>query len=568
MNESVSKSEREIFSARALLVPDRKFFFLAAIYGVGIGILTLAVPIAVQALLNTVVNTALTPFILLLAGLLFAVLFISAVLMASRDYAMEIFQRRFLARISSEAALRLTHADQPHMDGINRAELVNRFFEIMHVQKNVPALLTEGFFIGLQAIIGLVVVSFYHPFLFIYNVLFAAALFFIWRIWSKTAIRKAVALSDSKYALVQWLEEMARINQTFKSTRSISFALGQTDQETANYLAHKKSYFRTTFAQNLAFLGLYCVASAALLGLGGVLVAQNQLSLGQLVGAELIMSAIFYSTSKLGYYARIYYDLRANLHKLNYFFSLPLEKIEGTLSLSNMPSRAIDFSGVAVPYRGHEFIFDCGFASTDKVLVKTDESACSKIFLDLVKGYRQPKRGRIIVGGQDLSDFDLHDLRDRVLSVDSLSVVEGGIRRFFDLYAPGATQAEIMAALRLVELDELIVKLPEGVNTHIVPSGYPLLQDEVLRLKLAAVIAAKPAVLVIAEIFDIVPFQLRKRILQHLCEQKDTLLIVFTNRKEWGFFDRYMLMGKSGTHIFKDAAEMKAHQELQSSEQA
>lgn len=562
-----SKKAAPAFAMSSILKPDRPYFILAAIYGVGIGILTLAVPVAVQALLNTVVNTALTPFIVLLAGLLFVVLLISVSLIACRDYAMELFQRRFLARIASEAALRLTHADQPHMDGINRAELVNRFFEIMHVQKNVPALLTEGFFIALQAIIGLVVVSFYHPFLFVYNMLFTGALFLIWQVWSKRAIRQAVVLSDSKYALVQWLEEIARVNQTFKSERAISYALEQTDHQTAGYLSCKKAYFKTTFAQNIAFLFLYCIASAGLLGLGGVLVAGNQLSLGQLIGAELIMAAIFYSTSKLGYYARIYYDLQANLHKLGYFFRLPLESHNGSDILDQNISPSIDFKDVVLPYRGHHFNFSCHLAANSKVLVKSSEAAGSKLFLDLIKGYRLPSQGHVLLAGHEIHSYDLHMLRNHVLSVDSVSVVEGTIRRFFDLYAPNVSQADIVSALQMVELDKVIDALPQGLSTPIVPSGYPLLHDEVIRLKLAAVLAAKPAVLVVTEIFDTVPFQTRKRILQNLCQIEDMMLVCFTNRREWSFFDQYLIMDKIGTHSFATAPLLRLHEEAHMSEQ-
>jgi putative ABC transport system ATP-binding protein len=561
---SIDKYEGNLVS---ILKPDKRFFLLASVYGVGIGILTLAGPIAVQALLNTVVNTAITPFIILLAALLFVVLLLSITLIACRDYAMELFQRRFFARISSEAALRLTHADQRHMDGINRAELVNRFFEIMHVQKNVPALLTDGFFIGLQSIVGLVVVSFYHPFLFVYNIFFVGCLLLIWKIWYKAAIKKALALSDSKYAIVQWLEEMARVNHSFKSEQSIKFALERTDNYTSSYLSKKKSYFRTTFTQNVAFLLLYSIASACLLGLGGVLVAKSQLSLGQLVGAELIMSAIFYSTSRLGYYARIYYDLRTNLHKLSYFFKLPLENNAGKLVMDHTIERRAAFDNVITNYRNHSFNFSCDLNNNSKVLIKTSDAAGSKLFLDLIKGYRQPDQGRISIGGHELADFDYHRLRNNILSVDSISVVEGSINRFFNLYAPNLTQAQINAALQLVELDQIVNDLPRGLNTHIVPSGYPLLQDEIIRLKLAAIIAAKPAILVITEIFDIVPYQLRKRILKQLCQNPEMMLITFTNRKEWHFYDQYILMDEEGTHNFTDAAAMKNYLETQHLEQ-
>jgi putative ABC transport system ATP-binding protein len=550
-----------------ILKPDKRFFGLATVYGIGIGVLTLSVPIAVQALLNTVVNTALTPFIALLAVLLFAVLLVAATLMACRDYAMELFQRRFLARLSSEAALRLTHADQPHMEGINRAELVNRFFEIMHVQKNVPALMTEGFFIALQTIVGLVVVSFYHPFLFLYNLLFVGILFLIWQMWSKKAIRRAIALSDNKYALVQWLEEIARVSQTFKSGNAITHAMEQTDNQTAAYLRCKKAYFKATFSQNIAFLTLYCVANAGLLGLGGILVARNQLSLGQLIGAELIMSAVFYSVSKLGYYARIYYDLYANLDKLNYFFRLPLEKHHGRQILAKQTAAQISFADVVLPYRGHRFHFNATLYQGSNVLAKSSDAATSKLFVDLLKGYRLPEQGHVTINGNDLSDYDLHDLRNHILSVDSVSIVEGSIRRFFDLYKADLSQAEIMSALELVELDKVVQALPKRLETHVVPSGYPLLQDEVIRLKLAAVLAAKPLALIITEVFDAVPFAQRKRIMQSLCAIENMTLICFTNRKEWSFFDSYLILDKGMTHNFASALQLIQHEDAQTMEQ-
>lgn len=546
---------------RRILRPDKSFFYLALIYGIGIALLTLAVPVSVQVLLNTVVNTRLAHFVLILAGFLFLLLLVFAILIAFRDYAMELFQRRFLARLAAEATLRLTHADQSYMESINRAELVNRFFEIMHVQKSVPDLLSGGFFIALQALVGMTVVSFYHPFLFIYNVVFMLSLYLCWVIWSKTAIRKAYALSDSKYDLVQWLEEIARVDLAFKSTEAITFAVEETNKYTEAYLVRKKSFFRTTFVQNIAFLVLYGIASAGLLGLGGVLVTRDQLSLGQLVGAELIMSVVFYGLSKLGYYARIYYELLASINKLGYFYNLPLEERDGTFDFpTERKTVDIAFENVSVVYRNHRFSFNCRLPANAKVLAKSIDSTGSKLFLDLVKAYRPPNQGRILMAGQDLKDYNTHGLRSSILAVENMTIVEGTIRGAFYLQTPKATLSEIMSTLQLVELDDVISKLPQGLDTHLVPSGYPLLQDEVIRLKLAAAVLANPAILVLTEMLDTVPYQLRKRILMQLCTSSDMMIICFTNRKEWEFFEHYLFMDETGTYQFNSLFDYQLYE--------
>lgn len=54
-----------------LLGPERDFYILAILYGVGISLLTLATPISVQMLINTVANTALATPLIVLSGTLF-----------------------------------------------------------------------------------------------------------------------------------------------------------------------------------------------------------------------------------------------------------------------------------------------------------------------------------------------------------------------------------------------------------------------------------------------------------------------------------------------------------------
>lgn len=546
---------------RLVLYPEKQFFLLAIIYGLGIGLLTLAVPISVQALLNTVINTALPHFILLLSIILFMVLLISSVLTACRDYAMELFQRRFMARLAAEVSLRITHSDQRYMQGINRAELVNRFFEIMHVQKNVPNLLAEGFFIALQCFVGVVAVSFYHPFLFVYNVLFLGSLYCIWKIWSGRARQQAIALSDGKYVLVQWLEELARVNKIFKSENTIRYALKKTDSCTAHYLKEAQAFFRSTFSQNLGFLFLYSIASASLLGLGGLLVTRNELTLGQLVGAELIMSAVFYGISKLGYYCRVYYELSASVHKLGYFFRLPLEQNKGTLLLGNTTfgnTPLLSFQQVSGEHRKHPFFMDFSINSGEKWLAGSAFLFSSQIFVDSIKSYRSPEQGQILVAGQALEDYELHHLRSKFLAVDSFGIAEGTIRECFHLYSPEATQAEIMAFLALVELDDVIQHLPDGLDTRISPSGYPLLQEEIVRLKLAALLLAKPSLLVITEVMDTVPHHRRERILMRLCEDKALTFICFTLFSKWEFFDHYLFMDENGSAVFDDAKQFQS----------
>ncbi|MFX9193234.1 hypothetical protein ABTN81_19855, partial [Acinetobacter baumannii] len=78
---------------------------------------------------------------------------------------------------------------------------------------------------------------------------------------------------------------------------------------TAEYVSLHRAHFRYTFTQTLCLLLLYACASAGLLTLGGMLIIAGELSIGQLVAAELILSGVFYGIAQLGNYLETFYDL-------------------------------------------------------------------------------------------------------------------------------------------------------------------------------------------------------------------------------------------------------------------
>jgi putative ABC transport system ATP-binding protein len=550
---------------KLILKPERAYYGVAVIYSVATSILMLAVPVSVQALINTVVNTKMEYFIYVLASILFFILLVSVTLFLCREYVMELFQRRFFARITAEATLRLVASDQRHVETINRAELVNRFFEVMHVQKIVPSLLTHGFSVLLQMTVGLIVVSFYHPFLLIFNVIFLFTLYLIWGLWAPRATQASLRLSESKYDLVHWMEEIARANNYFKSEKTIQYGLDKIDEKTQIYLKSSKRFFRYTFSQSAAFLIVFCLANAALLGLGGALVAEAQLSIGQLIGAELIMSTIFYNLLRIGSYTRMYYELCASLEKIGLFYQLPTEEMSGTLRV-NDNNIDINFRNLTTEYRGHIFRFEMQIPSGKKVLIRSQEPSGSKVFIDLLKGYNTTSYDKILVNGVPLPDYDLHALRENILVIDNFTIVEGTIRELFQILSPDIQTDDIHMFLDITGLNNIIGNLPQGIDTPLSPTGYPLLPEEIIGVKLAVVMAAAPAVIVITEVLDYLPMSSRNTILKHICQTPNLTLICFSNKKQSSIFNDYYYVGPDATRSFATIELLSLHEDKMNQE--
>ncbi len=122
------------------------------------------------------------------------------------------------------------------------------------------------------------------------------------------------------------------------------------------------------------------------------------------------------------------------------------------------------------------------------------------------------------------------------------------------------TQEKILSALKLVELDQVINLLPEGIENLMPPSGYPFLDHEILRLKLAVALASTPKILVITEIFDLVPLKLRSRILRELCKIEDMILVYFTRLKEEDCFHQYLFFHQGETQSFSTVESFQKYQ--------
>jgi putative ABC transport system ATP-binding protein len=542
-----------------ILSPEKKFYSTAIVYGIAISFLTLAIPVSVQTLITTVANTSLLRPVVTISIILFLLLIFSGILNALQVRLVEIFEQRFFARITSEILMRNVYAKYSYFEGINRAELVNRYFEIMAIQKNVPILLTSGFSLILQTVVGFIVVSLYHPAFLAFNLVFIFLIYVVLKIWGGRAIRASVRLSESKYDIAQWLEEMAMSNSFFKSEKYIMHAVKKTDDLTNKYILNRKRSFGYSFAQTVSLLIIYAIASSGLLGIGGYLVINSQLSLGQLVAAELILSAIFYGMSKFGYYLGLVYELIASCEKLSYFYNIPLEDEGGKLAANK--SVGIKFDETEYEYCNDIVKFNFDIKPSEKIMASAISYKGERAFVNLVKRHGKASKGEVLIGKDNIVDYNIHKLREDIIVLDSMLIFECTINKYIRISAPNATSAEISEAIKFVGLDKVIDGLEDGLSTELLPTGFPLSSNEILRLKLAAALLANPKILILTEIFDTIPYKQRQKIITNICKIPELTFIYFSNRKDIISFDRYLYLTTKNCYFFDKVEDLREAEE-------
>ncbi len=497
-------SARPTDQIRALFHEERSTLWVIIIYSVAIGLLSLVVPVAVQALVNTVAfGTVLQPLVVLTAIVL-VVLAFAGVLTAMRTYMVEIMQRRLFARISAQIMHKLLHVRKDAFDSMHGPELVNRFFDIITVQKAAAFLLIDGMAIITSTIIGLVLLGFYHPLLLVFDLILLALIFFVLWPLGIGAIHTAVDESFAKYSVAAWLEELARNTVTFKSGSGVQYAFSRTDELVTTWSVRRRAHFRVLFRQVIGTVFIQALASAALLGFGGWLVIERQLTLGQLVAAELIVTLVVTSFAKFGKQLETFYDLTAASNKVGHLLDLPVEE-SGTEPAPD-PGRpaAVTLHKVTYGYASKKTVLDginLDVSPGQRVGIVGLGSSGKSTMVDMLYGLRRPTQGFLALDGMDYRQLSLRDLRTQVSLVREVEIFEGSIADNVRLGNPDVSLQEIRRVLRQVGIFEAVNALPNGIDTELLTGGRPLSPRQAVALMVARAIVSQPRLLIVDEDF-------------------------------------------------------------------
>lgn len=494
---------RRIWSRlRAFLRLERRELWIVLVYAVVIGGMTLATPIAVQALVNTIAMGAVLQPLVVLSLMLLAGLTFSGLLQVLEAFVVEVIQRRAFVRVAEDFGRRLPGVDASVYARSYLPERVNRFFDVLTVQKSLATLLLDGLSLALQAAIGLMLLAFYHPLLLAFGGVLMVLLGIV--IWAgRGASRTALLESRAKYATAAWLEDVARLPTLFRGARAAQHAAQHTEMLCRDYLNARRRHYRILLRQIAGGLGLQVLATVSLLGVGGWLVMERQLTLGQLVAAELVIGAVAAGFAKLGKNLEKAYDLAIGVDKIGTVVDLASERRGGEAPEAAGPA-GLALRDLKVTRGGRTIVqgVELDIAPGSRVLVRGRAASGKSTVLDVLAGLSMADAGAVLVDGLDLRRADLGLVRDQVVLVRGVELLVGSVIDNLRTSAGTLSETQARALLEHVGLAEAVDGLPEGLGTALVPSGAPLSGSQARRLVLARALAARPRALVLDGALD------------------------------------------------------------------
>lgn len=541
-----------------MLKIDRRDIYYLFIFGLFSGIITLSLPLGIQAIIGLIGGGAMSASLVVLITVVTLGILMGGVFTLMQLTITENLQRRIFARSSLDFAFRIPHLLLEHTTTEYAPELVNRFFDTLTLQKGLPKLLIDYTSSVLQIAFGLILIAFYHPFFGFFGVVLVIFLVAIFRFTGPYGLKTSIEESKYKYAVVYWLEEVARAIYTFKQSSNLPLPMRETDKLTSRYLDSKRKHFRVLINQYGFMLAFKTLIVAALLYLGSYLVINNQINIGQFVAAEIVIILVVASIEKLILNMETVYDVLTALDKIGHVHDLPLESHSGIdFAACDTPTKGMSVRlqevGFTYPDSANASFsgFNLSIGAGERVCISGYNGAGRTTLVQLMSGLFTTYQGIISFNDLSLRNIDLSSIRKYIAVYNSMEdIFRGTVLENIRMGDESITISQIIEQAKETGLHEHIQRLPDGYYSKLLPGGSNVSKGLRTRIILTRCIIEKPRLFILGNVLQSLDDAEQIRLSNYLTDKRHpwTLVVLSNNAYLASLCDRTLIM-KNGNII-------------------
>jgi ABC-type bacteriocin/lantibiotic exporter with double-glycine peptidase domain len=464
----------------------------------------------------------------------------------------EFLQRRIFTKASLEFAFRIPRIRMESIQGNYAPELVNRFFDIITIQKGLPKLLIDLSSASIQILFGLLLISLYHPFFVFFGLILLTTLALIFYFTGPGGLSSSIEESKYKYKVAHWLEELARALHSFKLAGSTDLPIRKTDYNVNNYLKNRKVHFRVLVTQ-FSFIVLFkALITGGLLIMGTLLVVDRQITLGQFVASEIVIILILNAVEKIIMYMDVVYDLLTAVDKVAQVTDLPIEKVGG------LDFPATQFNGFHLRTKNLRYKYglsgyyalngiDLEVKAGEKVCITGPGNSGKTTLMNILTGLYSDYEGAVSINNYSLRDLDVTHLRDQVAkNISQEDLFDGTLLENITLGKISTTVHDAIYALEQVGLSDTINAMPRGLETPILSGGKGLSKTVIHKIILARCLAKKPKLLVLNDFFITLSKPDKLELLSCVINSKNPCTVILVSKDPiiMSASDRVIIMGE------------------------
>ena len=503
-------------------------------YAILSGVIQLTLPLGIQTIINfsqAAAGTANLPVsIILLIFIVLIGILVSGILQVNQMKIVEKIEQSIFTRFSLDFANKIPKIDSKELNNDHLPELMNRFFEVINLQKGLSKILLDIPLAVIQIVFGLVLLSFYNSTFIILGLLLILLLYFIFNYTSKKGLIASYNESENKYEVASWLEEIARSYKTFKISSQNNFHLKRTDDLVKDYLVSKTKHFEILKFQYWSLIVFKLLISAMMLIIGAVLLINQQLNIGQFIAAEIVILLILGAVEKLILNLEVAYNILTGVEKLNVINDKKSE-VQGQMSfISNNNGIALEVQNLNFKFDDNKPLLEnlsFNIPAGAKVCVMGDGGSGKSILLELIGGTLKNFEGVINVNTIPINNLNQKEYRKNIgIFYNEQDIFEGTLYENICMGNESITPANIMKHAEMLEIKEFISLLPEGLYTPLQPTGKGLSTIMAKKILLLRAIVHQPELLVLDEPFELAGAESSKKISKYLIDLPNTTCMI------------------------------------------
>ncbi len=539
-----------------LLKPDSKEIYQVYTYAFFKGLIALSLPIGIQSIINLIQGGTVSASWMVLVFIVTLGIAMGGYMQLMQQRITETIQQKIFTRAAFDFTYRIPKIKLEEIYKHYVPELMNRFFDVLTLQKSLSKIIIDFSTAILQIIFGLILLSLYHPFFILFSILLVILVFTIIKITSKRGLETSLDESKYKYKVVSWLEELARAKDSFKLAGITNLPELKTDERVTGYLESRESHFQILQKQYKLLLVFKIIVALGLLIVGGLLVLNQQMNIGQFVAAEIIILLVIDSSEKIIINLENIFDILTSLEKLGQVTDFVLDNPSDSSSLNHSITSAIhvEIKDLNFTYLGSakgvikNLNYD--FKANNNYCITGKNGSGKSTLLHLISGLYQPQSGSICINDFPILNYNLSKLYRFIgNSLAEETIFEGTLFENITLGRAYISAEDVIWAVEQVYLSGYVKELPRGLDTVLGISGNKLSKSVIQKIIIARSIANKPKLILFESNLDLIEEFERNKIIDFLTDKSNGWTLICSSNNKY-------LQQKSDSILFINEGEI------------
>jgi ABC-type bacteriocin/lantibiotic exporter with double-glycine peptidase domain len=486
----------------------------------------------------------------------------------------EILQRRVFTKAAFEFTYRIPRVKSEALLGSYAPQLMNRFFDVINVQKALPKVLIDITAAVIQIVFGIILLSLYHPYFIAFGLITIIIVISVIYYNAPKGMETSLAESKYKYKVAQWLEDIARTLYAFKSAGSTNMPMQRMDYLVNNYLKYRKKHYKVllNLYGNAVFFKAFI--TGLLLILGTSLVIDRQISLGQFVASEIIIVLVVTSVEKLISGTETIFDLLTAIEKMGHVTDLPLESQRGIQVNFHEQNHGISINLKDLSYKypdGKKYVLNklnLDIKPNESVCITGTNGSGKETLLKILSAIYTDFEGGVSYNGLSIKEVELNSIRDAIeRNLASDLIFDGTLLENIVMGRTGITLADVQWALKNLRMSDHINELKEGLNSQMVAGGKRFSESFIAKISVARCVVEKPKLLMVTDIYRELHKSERMSAIGFLTDKSNpwTLLTISNDPMIMASCDRVIVMDEGKIMLdgnFKELIQNPVFQEV------